>query len=122
MSVNRSEIIKRVASISGLTDRDTAKALQALIETIVEGLEDGDRIEVRGFGSFSPRQREPRQARNPKTGVTVQLETRNAVHFKAGKKLLAMLNGDPEALYDHRQKQEQRCRQRDEKQGQLCLF
>ena len=122
MPVNRSEIVRRVASIAGLTDREAATALNAVLETIVEGLEDDYRIEVRGFGSFNPRQREPRQARNPKSGEPVQLEARKAVHFKAGKKLIAMLNGDLEVLDEYRQKQEQRSRQRDENQGQLCLF
>ena len=62
------------------------------IESIAEALADGDRVELRGFGTFEVRERDARSARNPRTGEKVAVEARAKVHFKPGKTMRARLN------------------------------
>ncbi|MEA1053138.1 integration host factor subunit beta [Lamprobacter modestohalophilus] len=70
-----------------LAPEDIDLAVKALINLLRETLAAGERIEVRGFGSFELRRYEPRVARNPKTGESVTLPARYRVHFKPGKEL-----------------------------------
>lgn len=87
-----------------------------------QALAEGDRIEMRDFGTFSLRQRQAREARNPRTGEAVPVAAKKAVHFKAGRQLRQILNDDPEALATFRGKQHEQLRRRDEQRGQLSLF
>jgi len=83
--VTKPELIERMAAKSVyLTYTDTLLAVNTLLEEMAKTLEKNERIEIRGFGSFSLRHFSPRQARNPKTGETVQVGSRSAIHFKAG--------------------------------------
>jgi integration host factor subunit beta len=82
--------------------RDVELAVNCLLEQIAISLETGERIEIRGFGSFTVRQRSPRSARNPKTGETVHLPAKVAVHFKPGKEMRDRVN----AARDHTSIQE----------------
>ena len=74
------------------------KEVSALVEIffglISETLRQQGRVEIRGFGTFTLRQRKPRQARNPRTGEKVFVEERNVVYFRAGKGLKDMINED----------------------------
>ena len=63
------------------------KEIENILEFISQSLENGDRVELRGFGSFSLHYRNPRLGRNPKTGDSVKLEAKSVPHFKAGKEL-----------------------------------
>lgn len=63
-----------------------------ILELIAQSLEEGNRIEVRGFGSFSLHHRQPRVGRNPKTGDSVKLDAKSVPHFKAGKELKDRVN------------------------------
>ena len=63
-----------------------------ILEFMSQSLENGDRIEVRGFGSFSLHYRQPRLGRNPKTGDSVKLDEKSVQHFKAGKELKERVN------------------------------
>ena len=63
------------------------KAIKMILDSMTEALANGQRIEIRGFGSFSLHYRAPRKGRNPKTGVTVSLDGKYVPHFKAGKEL-----------------------------------
>jgi len=65
--------------------KDVELALNCIIGQMTEALAQGERIEVRGFGSFDCRLRSPRIGRNPKTGAAVQLPSKTAIHFKPGK-------------------------------------
>lgn len=94
LSVTRSKLIERIASANGLADRDAATALTAVIDAIAQGLQDGERVEVRGFGVFNPRTLPARRARNPRTGESVQVHSRKTVQFKAGRKLARSLIDD----------------------------
>ncbi|RME80892.1 MAG: integration host factor subunit beta [Zetaproteobacteria bacterium] len=92
--MNRSEMIRRIAAKHPeLTRRDVELVVKVIFDTIAEALARGERVELRGFGSFSVRTRAPRIARNPKTGAQVFVPAKSTPHFKAGKELKALLNG-----------------------------
>ncbi|MDA8659622.1 MAG: integration host factor subunit beta [Luminiphilus sp.] len=92
-SMTRSELIELIASQqSQLSTKDVELAVKLMIEHMAETLSSGERIEIRGFGSFSLHYREPRQGRNPKTGDSVELEGKHVPHFKPGKELRERVN------------------------------
>jgi integration host factor subunit beta len=68
-------------------ERDVESALNCIVNEMIDALVNGERIEIRGFGSFELRHRSPRIARNPKTGESVQLAAKAVVHFKPGKEM-----------------------------------
>lgn len=80
-----------------LMRRDVELAVNCLLEQLINGLMTGERIEIRDFGSFSLRHRRARIARNPKTGESVQLPAKVAIHFKAGKGLKDRVHASREA-------------------------
>ena len=91
--MTRSELIELIASQqSQLSTKDVELAVKLMIEHMAETLSSGERIESRGFGSFSLHYREPRQGRNPKTGDSVELEGKHVPHFKPGKELRERVN------------------------------
>ena len=75
-----------------LTKQQTAEVVDLLLQCTIEALEEGDKVELRGFGSFRRRARRPRQGRNPKTGEAVEVSAQTVPFFKAGKMLQARLN------------------------------
>ena len=75
-----------------LSVRDVETAIKIIIDSLSETLSKKGRIEIRGFGSFSIRQRLPRVARNPRTGEKVELPAKLAIHFKPGKELREKIN------------------------------
>jgi integration host factor subunit beta len=75
-----------------LLRRDVELAVNCLLEQLINGLLEGERIEIRDFGSFTIRHREARLARNPKTGESVNLPPKVVVHFKPGKGLKAQVD------------------------------
>lgn len=80
-------------SVDGLTKKQAAEALDAVFDGIARHLEDGDRVQVSGFGSFSVSDRAARQGRNPATGETIQIPATRVARFKAAKDLKGRLNG-----------------------------
>ena len=75
-----------------LSTKDVELAVKLLIDHMSETLSAGQRIEIRGFGSFSLHYREPRQGRNPRTGDAVKLRGKHVPHFKPGKELRERVN------------------------------
>ncbi len=75
-----------------LSTKDVELAVKLLIDHMSEILSAGQRIEIRGFGSFSLHYREPRQGRNPRTGDAVELRGKHVPHFKPGKELRERVN------------------------------
>jgi integration host factor subunit beta len=71
---------------------DVELALNCLLEHLMSGLESGERIEIRGFGSFALRHQRPRLTRNPKTGAAVNLPAKVKLHFKPGKEMSDRVN------------------------------
>ncbi|MBW8192371.1 integration host factor subunit beta [Neiella marina] len=91
--MTKSELIERLASKQlQLSAKEVENAIKELIEQMATTLESGDRIEIRGFGSFSLHYRAPRVGRNPKTGDSVELEGKYVPHFKPGKELRERVN------------------------------
>ena len=86
--MTKSELIELIArSQQHLAQRDVELAVKTLLEHMSEALANGERIEVRGFGSFSVHHRPPRIGRNPKTGEPVSLPGKHVPHFKPGKQM-----------------------------------
>ncbi|MEM8824880.1 MAG: integration host factor subunit beta [Pseudomonadota bacterium] len=89
----RSELIHKVADDNPhLSHRDVEKIVSTIFDSITEALAGGDRVELRGFGAFSVKQRDARVGRNPRTGEAVQVEEKHVPFFKAGKLLRDRLN------------------------------
>jgi integration host factor subunit beta len=87
--MNKSELIKRMSDkLDQLTSKDVDLAVQTIVDIMSETLAVGDRIEIRGFGTFSNHYRQPRSVRNPKTGeVGINKPGKYVPHFKPGKEL-----------------------------------
>lgn len=86
--MTKSELIERMAMrYPDLRAQDVEEAVKLMIERICQSLEKGDRVEIRGFGSFSLHFREARVGRNPKTGESVQVPAKSIPYFRAGKEL-----------------------------------
>ncbi len=91
--MTKSELIERIAAKQPqLSIKDIELAVKAVLEHMSQTLASGERIEIRGFGSFSLHYREPRQGRNPKTGDTVELAGKYVPHFKPGKEMRERVN------------------------------
>ncbi len=91
--MTKSELVERIATKQDqLSVRDIELAVKTLLEQMTQALADGERIEIRGFGSFSLNYRAPRTGRNPKTGESVVLEGKYVPHFKPGKELRERVN------------------------------
>lgn len=89
----RSELLQALAKENPeLRAEDVERAVDTFFEEIAERLADGGRVELRGFGAFSTRQREARKGRNPRTGETVAVPDKRVPYFKPGKEMRARLN------------------------------
>ncbi len=87
-------IAKLVRKFPHLYQRDAEVLVNTILSEISTGLINGERIELRGFGAFSIRKRDPRLARNPKNGAAVKVTERYAIYFRAGKELRERINAD----------------------------
>ena len=92
--MTKAEIVKVLADQIGLTRREAAATLSVVLDGIVAALLDGDKVELRGFGSFRTRSRRPRQGRNPRTGAKVAVPAKVVPYFKPGKQLRELLGGE----------------------------
>ncbi|MEP1742041.1 MAG: integration host factor subunit beta [Kangiellaceae bacterium] len=91
--MTKSELIERLAARqTQLSLKDVELVVKSLLEHMAQSLAQGERIEIRGFGSFSLHYRAPRVGRNPKTGQSVNLEGKYVPHFKPGKELRDRVN------------------------------
>ena len=89
----KSELIQRISiAHPHLFQRDVENIIEAIFETVSQALARGDRVELRGFGAFSTRQRAPRLGRNPRTGEQVDVDGKFVPFFKTGKELRDRLN------------------------------
>ncbi len=90
----RSELIQKIADENPhLYQRDVERIVNTVFEEVTDAMARGDRVELRGFGAFSVKQRDARVGRNPRTGETVQVEEKCVPFFKTGKFLRDRLNG-----------------------------
>jgi integration host factor subunit beta len=91
--MTKSELIERITERHPeLSSKDIELAVKTILDTMSQALSQGDRIEIRGFGSFSLHFRNPRVGRNPKTGESVSLKGKYVPHFKPGKELREQVN------------------------------
>ena len=89
-----SEVVKKVADWSfEITHAQAEQLVSIMLDEIIHAVDSGQRVELRGFGSFFPRQRKSRMGRNPKTGEAVSVAPKRVLFFKAGRELLRRLNG-----------------------------
>jgi integration host factor subunit beta len=92
--MTRSELIKKVADWSfEITHAQAERLVSIMLDEIIRAVDSGQRVELRGFGSFFPRNRKARMGRNPKTGEVVSVPARRIMFFTAGKDLKDRLNG-----------------------------
>ena len=93
MKINKKELIEKISKNQDqLPHRDIELAVKTVINCMTQALSTGERIEIRGFGSFSLRYRRPRVGRNPKSGMSVTINERYVPHFKPGKNLKKRVN------------------------------
>ena len=98
--MTKSELIRKLAAQQEhLSPRDIDQSVKLMLELLATALSQGERIEIRGFGSFTLRRRRARLGRNPRTGERMQLPSTQVVHFKSGKELRESINlaGRPKA-------------------------
>ena len=91
--MKKSELVTLVAErLPYLTRKDAETIVDTIFDSMIEGLAQGDRIEIRGFGSLAVKPRPAREGRNPKTGETVHIPAKRLPHFKVGKELYERIN------------------------------
>ncbi len=93
--MTKADLIDEVAAISELSKKSSEQVVNAFFQSIVESLAEGDKVELRGFGTFKLRQRKPRWGRNPKTGERVHVPAKVVPFFKPGKELRELVNRKP---------------------------
>jgi len=96
-SMTKADLIDEVSRLAELTRKDSEVIVETIFDSIVRSLRVGDKIEIRGFGSFRTRQRKPRVGRNPKTGDRVEVPAKKIPFFKPSKELKDLVNNTPDA-------------------------
>jgi integration host factor subunit beta len=90
--MTKADLIEEVSRLAELTRKDSEVIVETIFDSVVRALRTGDKIEIRGFGSFRTRQRKPRVGRNPKTGDRVDVPPKKIPFFKPSKELKDMVN------------------------------
>lgn len=90
--MNKNELISSMASATGLTKTDSAKALDAFLNSVTNSLKKGNEVRLVGFGTFSVAKRSATTGRNPRTGAAIKIPARKQAKFKAGKLLQSSVN------------------------------
>ena len=90
--MTKAELVEKVSANINLTKKQTETIVNILFDSIKGALSEGDKVELRGFGSFRIRKRNSREGRNPKTGDTVHIPAKKVPFFKAGKELREMVD------------------------------
>lgn len=90
--MTKADLIEEVSKMVELTRKDSEVVVDTIFDSIVHSLRSGDKIEIRGFGSFRTRQRKPRVGRNPKTGERVDVPAKKIPFFKPSKELKDVVN------------------------------
>lgn len=90
--MTKADIIELVAKRSDLPKKQAEMVVNTVLMSVVEALDAGEKVELRGFGSFRMKMRDARTARNPKTGEKVQVDQKKVPFFRAGKELRELIN------------------------------
>ena len=92
-TVTKADLVEEVVRVTELPRKESETVVETIFESIIGALQGGDRIEIRGFGSFRTRQRRGRTGRNPKTGAKVEVPPKKIPFFKPSKELKDHVNG-----------------------------
>jgi integration host factor subunit beta len=95
--MTKAELIEEVSRVVEMSRKDSEVIVETIFDSIVRSLRTNEKIEIRGFGSFRTRQRQPRIGRNPKTGTRVEVPAKRIPFFKPSKELKDLVNGSGEA-------------------------
>src|SRR5712691_6734627 len=98
--MRKKDIINEIARVCGLSKKHTRVIVEEVFESLIHTLKRGERIELRGFGTFRLRQQAARRGRNPKTGAMIHIPARRTLHFKPGKELGRVLNASSKSRND----------------------
>ena len=90
--MTKADLVDDVANAAELTKKDAERLVELVFDSIIQSLNKGEKIELRGFGSFRVRERGARRGRNPKTGEPVNIPAKRVPYFKAGKELKELIN------------------------------
>ncbi len=90
--MTKADLVEKVANEAEMTKKDAEQLVEIIFDSIVSTLNNGEKIELRGFGSFRVRHRNARKGRNPKTGVAVSIPAKRVAYFKPGKDLKDLIN------------------------------
>ncbi|MGD0199979.1 MAG: HU family DNA-binding protein [Bryobacteraceae bacterium] len=90
--MTKAELIEEVSRVVEMSRKDSEVIVETIFDSIVRALRGGEKIEIRGFGSFRTRQRQPRIGRNPKTGTRVEVPAKRIPFFKPSKELKDLVN------------------------------
>jgi len=90
--MTKADLVEEVSRFTELTRKDSEVIVDTLFEAVIKALKNGDKLEVRGFGSFRVRQRNARVGRNPKTGEKVEVPAKRVPYFKPSKELKDLIN------------------------------
>lgn len=97
LTLTKADLIEEVLRITELPRKESETVVETIFDSIIESLQKGEKIEIRGFGSFRTRQRRGRVGRNPKTGEKVEVPPKNIPFFKPSKELKDFVNNATEA-------------------------
>jgi integration host factor subunit beta len=90
--MTKADLVEKVTGVGELTRRDGEVIVETIFDSVIAALKSGDKVEIRGFGSFRTRQRNPRIGRNPKTGERVEVPAKKVPYFKPSKDLRDLVN------------------------------
>ncbi len=93
-SMTKAALVEEVARVADLTKKHSEVIVDTVFRSIIDALHRREKIELRGFGSFRLRRREPRKGRNPKTGDKVDVPSKRVPYFKPGKELKELINSN----------------------------
>ncbi|HZL84060.1 MAG TPA: HU family DNA-binding protein [Candidatus Krumholzibacteria bacterium] len=97
-SMTKADLVETIALSTGLSKKDTNVVVNGILENISKALSEGDKVELRGFGSFKVKQRRSRRARNPRTGSAVDVPSKLVPYFKASNELKDKVNSDSASI------------------------
>ena len=92
--MTKAELIEDVSRAGEMTLKDSEMIVEAIFDSMVRAIRGGDKIEIRGLGSFRTRRRQPRIGRNPKTGARVEVPAKRVPYFKPSKEVKDLVNAD----------------------------
>ena len=95
--MTKADLIEEVSRVVEVTRKESEVIVETILDSVVKSLREGEKVEIRGFGSFRTRERRGRVGRNPKSGESVIVPPKTIPYFKPSKELRDVVNGQPEA-------------------------